>query len=112
MSVQVVLSLDHWNAGLAGFCGGEPLLMPRVDRLAAESAVFDRHFSLSPAGDASVNGRAWAGGGWGTGPIADPAAQQFGRAGVAVAIPSRPHHRRPVFIDDNMILDKESNAVQ
>ncbi len=86
MSVQVVLSLDHWNAGLAGFCGGEPLLMPRVDRLAAESAVFDRHFSMSPAGDASVNGRAWAGGGWGTGPIADPAAQQFGRAGVAAEV--------------------------
>ena len=46
MSVLVVLSLDHWHAGLAGFCGGEPLLMPRVDRLAAESAVFDRHFEL------------------------------------------------------------------
>jgi arylsulfatase A-like enzyme len=86
VSLQVVLSLDHWNAGLAGFCGGEPLLMPRVDRLAAESAVFDRHFSVSPAGDASVNGRAWAGGGWGTGPIADPAARRFGRAGGAAEV--------------------------
>ena len=62
------------------------MLMPRVDRLAAESAVFDRHFSVSPAGVASVNGRAWAGGGWGTGPIADPAARRFGRAGVAAEV--------------------------
>ena len=86
MSGLVVLSLDHWHAGLAGFCGGEPLLMPRVDRLAAESAVFDRHFSMAPAGDPSVNGRAWAGEGWGLRPVEISAAERFERAGVGVEV--------------------------
>ena len=86
MSVAVVLSLDHWNAGLSGFCGGEPLLTPSVDRLAAESAVFDQHFSVEPAGDRSVNGRAWAGEGWGSGPAEIRAADRFDAAGVDVEI--------------------------
>ena len=86
MSVAVVLSLDHWNAGLSGFCGGEPLLTPSVDRLAAESAAFDQHFSVEPAGDRSVNGRAWAGEGWGAGPVETRAADRFDAAGVDVEI--------------------------
>jgi len=86
VSVAVVLSLDHWNAGLSGFCGGEPLLTPTVDRLAAESAVFDRHFAVEPAGDRSVNGRAWAGEGWGLGRGDTRAADRFDSAGVDVEI--------------------------
>ncbi len=88
MSVVVVLSLDHWHAGLSGFCGGEPLLTARLDRLAAEAAVFDRHFAISPAGDPSINGRAWAGGGSGTGAALPEtsAAERFERAGVSVEV--------------------------
>ena len=86
MSVAVVLSLDHWHAGLCGFCGGEPLLAPRLDRLAAESAVFDRHFGIAPAGDQSINGRAWAGIGWGMGSVEVCAAERFQRAGVGVEV--------------------------
>jgi len=86
VSVLVVLSLDHWHAGLAGFCGGEELLMPNVDRLAAESAVFDRHFSVAPSGDASVNGRAWADGGRAPRPVEISAAERFERAGVAAEV--------------------------
>ena len=86
MSVVVVLSLDHWHAGLCGFCGGEPMLCPRLDRLAAESAVFDRHFSTAPAGDESVNGLSWAGMGWGMGRIEISAAERFEAAGVGVEV--------------------------
>jgi arylsulfatase A-like enzyme len=84
----VVLSLDHWHSGLSGFCGGEPLLTARLDRLAVEAAVFDRHFSISPAGDPSINGRAWAGGGSGTGDTLPEtsAAERFDRAGVSVEV--------------------------
>jgi arylsulfatase A-like enzyme len=86
VSVVVVLSLDHWHAGLCGFCGGEPMLCPRLDRLAAESAVFDRHFSTAPAGDESVNGLSWAGMGWGMGRIEISAAERFEAAGVGVEV--------------------------
>ena len=83
-----MLSLDHWHAGLSGFCGGEPLLTERLDRLAAEAAVFDRHFGISPAGDPSINGRAWAGGGSGTGDAVPEtsAVERFERAGVSVEV--------------------------
>ena len=60
MSVAIVLSLDHWNAGLAGFGGGEPLLMPHVDRLAARSAVFDRCSGIESGGQTSDPRRTWA----------------------------------------------------
>jgi len=86
VSVVVVLSLDHWHAGLCGFCGGEPMLCPRLDRLAAESAVFDRHFATAPAGDESINGLSWAGKGWGMGRIETPAAERFEAAGVGVEV--------------------------
>ena len=85
-----MLSLDHWHAGLSGFCGGEPLLTARLDRLAVEAAVFDRHFAISPAGDPSINGRAWAGGGSGTGTgdalPETSVAERFERAGVSVEV--------------------------
>jgi len=86
VSVVVVLSLDHWHAGLCGFCGGEPMLSPRLDRLAAESAVFDRHFGTAPAGDLSINGLSWAGMGWGMGRIEVSAAERFEAAGVGVEV--------------------------
>jgi arylsulfatase A-like enzyme len=88
VSVVIVLSLDHWHAGLSGFCGGEPLLTTRLDGLASEAAVFDRHFAISPAGDPSINGRAWAGGGSGTGDALPEtsAAERFERAGVSVEV--------------------------
>jgi len=45
----IVIIANGWNAGWLGCYGNEWLTSPHVDRLAADSIVFDQHFAVSPA---------------------------------------------------------------
>lgn len=40
----VVLSFDRLHSGFLGFCGNPTIKTPHWDRLAADSAIFDRHY--------------------------------------------------------------------
>ena len=56
----IVLALQGCPVGPLGCYGNEWIATPNLDRLAAQSVVFDRHFSDAP--DLASAGRAWRGG--------------------------------------------------
>jgi arylsulfatase A-like enzyme len=45
----IVIVANGWNAGWLGCFGNEWLVSPHLDRLAAESVVFDQHFAVNPS---------------------------------------------------------------
>ena len=50
--MKAIVILAHgWNAGWLGCYGNEWLTTPQLDRLAAESVVYDQHFAVNPSPD-------------------------------------------------------------
>lgn len=89
MTTAIVISRDHWHAGLAGFMGQPEAQTPRLDALAATSTVFDGHFAEDVA-ETGI-GRAWTSGRYGF-PLAGrqgasfPVAEDLKQAGVTVQL--------------------------
>ena len=86
MTTAIVISRDHWHAGLPGFMGQPAAETPRLDELAATATVFDRHF----AEDVSETGigRAWTTGRYRFPPVerARPFTEDLRQAGVTVQV--------------------------